>query len=50
MTGPVVLESNNDKGGHFAAWERPDAIVRDLQDMFGKKGQCYMIVPERSGY
>jgi pimeloyl-ACP methyl ester carboxylesterase len=48
--GPVVHESFNDKGGHFAAWERPDVIVNDLQTMFGKSGQCYMIVPGRSGH
>jgi hypothetical protein len=48
--GPVVHESVNDKGGHFAAWERPDVIVDDLQQMFGKGGQCYKIVPGKSGY
>lgn len=48
--GPVVYESENDKGGHFAAWERPDVIVDDLQKMFGKGGRCYKIVPDKSGY
>ncbi|OAK98900.1 alpha/beta-hydrolase [Phaeosphaeriaceae sp. SRC1lsM3a] len=48
--GPVVHESENDKGGHFAAWERPDVIVDDLQKMFGKGGRCYKIVPSKSGY
>ncbi|KAH7414409.1 Alpha/Beta hydrolase protein [Phaeosphaeria sp. MPI-PUGE-AT-0046c] len=48
--GPVVHESENDKGGHFAAWERPDVIVDDLQKMFGKGGRCYKIVPDKSGY
>ncbi|KAF2993607.1 hypothetical protein E8E13_001566 [Curvularia kusanoi] len=48
--GPVVLESTHDKGGHFAAWERPDAIVKDLRDMFGKGGRCYKLIPGRSGY
>ncbi|KAF1915242.1 Alpha/Beta hydrolase protein [Ampelomyces quisqualis] len=48
--GPVVYESENDKGGHFAAWERPDVIAGDLQKMFGKKGECYKIVPGKSGY
>jgi hypothetical protein len=38
------------QGGHFAAWERPDVIVNDLQAMFGKSGQCYKIVPGKSGY
>jgi hypothetical protein len=45
-----VLESTHDKGGHFAAWERPDAIAKDLQDMLGKEGRCYKIVPGRSGF
>ncbi|KAF2189680.1 alpha/beta-hydrolase [Zopfia rhizophila CBS 207.26] len=34
--GPVVYESENKKGGHFAAWEHPDVIAGDLQRMFGK--------------
>lgn len=33
--GPIVYESEYEKGGHFAAWERPDAIVKDLRAMFG---------------
>ena len=28
-SGEVMLESTHDKGGHFAAWERPDAIAKD---------------------
>jgi hypothetical protein len=48
--GPLVYESVNDKGGHFAAHERPDVIVADLQKMFGKSGPCYKIVPGKSGY
>jgi len=48
--GPVVFESEHDKGGHFAATERPDAIADDLQKMFGKGGPAYDIVPRRSGY
>ena len=34
--GPVVFESEYETGGHFAAWERPDAIVQDLRAMFAK--------------
>ncbi|KAI4625121.1 uncharacterized protein J4E87_004967 [Alternaria ethzedia] len=48
--GPLVHESVHDKGGHFAAHERPDVIVADLQKMFGKDGPCYGIVPGKSGY
>ena len=48
--GPVVHESASERGGHFAAWERPDVISRDLQDMFGKKGPLYEVVPGKNGY
>lgn len=48
--GTLVYESTSDKGGHFAAWERPDVIATDLQNMFGKSGDCYKIVPGKSGY
>ncbi|KAK7193571.1 hypothetical protein DPSP01_000125 [Paraphaeosphaeria sporulosa] len=48
--GNVVHESVNERGGHFAAWERPDVISKDLRDMFGKKGPLYNVVPGKSGY
>ena len=48
--GPVVYESDNDKGGHFAAWERPDAIEHDLKKMFGKGGPCYGVIEGKTGY
>lgn len=48
--GPVVYESEHDKGGHFAAWERPEVIVEDLRKMFGKGGPCYGIVEGSKGY
>ncbi|KAH7140408.1 Alpha/Beta hydrolase protein [Dactylonectria estremocensis] len=32
--GPIVFENEHQNGGHFAAWERPDAIVEDLRTMF----------------
>ena len=50
VLGPLVYESVHDKGGHFAAHERPDVIVTDLQSMFGKGGPCFSIVPGKSGY
>ena len=34
--GPLVLESLYEKGGHFAAYERPDAIIGDLREMFAE--------------
>lgn len=32
--GPIVQENDYEGGGHFAAWEKPDAIVNDLRLMF----------------
>lgn len=40
---PIVFESLHETGGHFAAWERADAIISDLQKMFGKDGGAYNI-------
>jgi hypothetical protein len=48
--GPVVFESEHDRGGHFAAWECPDAIVGDLRSMFGRTGGAYGCVSGRNGY
>jgi hypothetical protein len=39
--GPLVFESEYDTGGHFAAWERPDAIVKDLRSMFDETRSAY---------
>ena len=30
----VVHWGEMDKGGHFAAWEQPDAFVRELRTAF----------------
>jgi hypothetical protein len=48
--GPLVLASEYDQGGHFAAWERPDAIVKDLKEMFGRQGGAYAVVHGRTGF
>ena len=48
--GPVVLQSEHEKGGHFAAWENPEALVSDLRAMFGKNGGAYGVVKGHSGY
>ena len=45
--GPVVFESEYERGGHFAAWERPDAIAGDLKRMFGKGGGAEGVVGGR---
>ncbi|EAQ85536.1 hypothetical protein CHGG_09550 [Chaetomium globosum CBS 148.51] len=36
--GPVVFEKLHTEGGHFAAWEKPEALVGDLREMFGRNG------------
>lgn len=48
--GPVVYESFHDSGGHFAAWEKPEVIARDLKKMFGRKGGAYGVVKGKDGY
>jgi hypothetical protein len=46
----LVFESDHEGGGHFAAHERPEELVRDLRRMFGKGGPCYGVVPGKTGY
>lgn len=48
--GPVVYQSEHESGGHFAAWEKPEAIVSDLHKMFGKRGGAYGVVKGKAGY
>lgn len=48
--GPIVFEKEHSSGGHFAAWEQPDALVQDLRTMFGKGSGVYHCVNGRSGY
>ncbi|KAJ5676100.1 hypothetical protein N7462_008997 [Penicillium macrosclerotiorum] len=48
--GPLISESTNNSGGHFAAWEVPEVIIRDLQGIFGKGGPCFGVVSGRNGY
>lgn len=38
--GPVVCKKRFDKGGHFAAWEKPEDLVGCLEEMFSKGGPC----------
>ncbi len=42
--------SDADDVRHFAAYERPDAIARDLKSMFGKDGGAYGVVNGHDGY
>ncbi|PWI66482.1 hypothetical protein PCL_04895 [Purpureocillium lilacinum] len=36
--GPLVFGRMHERGGHFAAHERPETLVADLREMFGRKG------------
>ena len=48
--GPVCQQKEHPKGGHFAAWEVPEAIATDLQSMFKKDGPCYGLIVGKDGY
>ncbi|KAK7053623.1 alpha beta-hydrolase [Favolaschia claudopus] len=51
MMGNVVFDSEvHDAGGHFPAYEQPEALAGDLRQMFGKGGPAYGVVPGKSGY
>ncbi|KAG6812500.1 hypothetical protein H0H92_002499 [Tricholoma furcatifolium] len=40
----LVFESEHDAGGHFAAFEEPEALVADLRAMFGKNGPAFGVI------
>ncbi|KAJ3562246.1 hypothetical protein NPX13_g8635 [Xylaria arbuscula] len=48
--GNIVFERDHKDGGHFAAWERPEELVQDLRDMFGKGGGAFGCVKGATGY
>lgn len=48
--GEVVFEKEHKDGGHFAAHERPEKLVGDLREMFGKGGGAEGVVEGRSGF
>ncbi|KAF8257161.1 Alpha/Beta hydrolase protein [Lactarius quietus] len=48
--GKIVFESEHEVGGHFAAYEQPEALVGDLRKMFGKSGPAAGVVRGCSGY
>ena len=49
-TPNLVFESEHDSGGHFAAHEKPEALVNDLRNMFGKSGPVFGVVKGKNGY
>ena len=46
----MVFESQHPDGGHFAAHERPEALVDDLNRMFGQGGGAFGAVKGKEGY
>ncbi|KAI9435081.1 Alpha/Beta hydrolase protein [Lactarius indigo] len=46
----VVFESEHKVGGHFAAYEQPEALVGDLRKMFGRSGPAAGVVAGCNGY
>ncbi|KAL5590198.1 hypothetical protein FOBRF1_013755 [Fusarium oxysporum] len=48
--GPVVFQEEHERGGHFAAWEQPGAIVGDLRLMFGDSDIGRKAVAVRSDF
>ena len=48
--GQVVFESEHEHGGHFAAWEQPEAVVQDLRRMFGRGGGAEGVIDGADGY
>ena len=48
--GPVVHHSVFDRGGHFAATERPEELAADVIKMYGKGGGAFGAVKGKNGY
>lgn len=45
--GPLVYENENESGGDFIAWERPEATVKDLHEMLGR-GQLHTVLVKKN--
>ncbi|KAL0580616.1 hypothetical protein V5O48_001346 [Marasmius crinis-equi] len=50
QVGNLVFEAEHSSGGHFAAYEKPKALVGDLRKMLGKGGPAYGVVEGQKGY
>lgn len=48
--GEVVFEVENEKGGHFYAHEKPELLVRDVRNMFGRGGGAFGVIAGKNGY
>lgn len=45
-----MFTADHESGGHFAAYEKPEALVGDLRKMFGKGGGAFGAVKGKTGY
>ncbi|CAL1713467.1 unnamed protein product [Somion occarium] len=50
LLGNLVFKSTPDRGGHFAAHEKPELLSRDIRAMFGSGGPAFGVVPGKDGY
>ncbi|THV02305.1 alpha/beta-hydrolase [Dendrothele bispora CBS 962.96] len=50
FAGDHTLVGTNKGGGHFAAYERPEALVEDLRNMFGRGGPAFGVTSKKGGY
>ncbi|KAJ7613427.1 Alpha/Beta hydrolase protein [Roridomyces roridus] len=46
----IVFDREHERGGHFAAYERPVDVCGDLREMFGRGGPAFGVVKGRDGY
>jgi hypothetical protein len=50
ILGDVVFEKTYGSGGHFIAYKKPEHLIADLREMFGRGGGAEEVVEECSGY
>jgi hypothetical protein len=48
--GNVVFDADHERGGHFAAYEKPEDLAGDLRKMFGRGGPALGVVSGKDGY
>lgn len=48
--GDIVFERTHNGGGHFFAYERPENLIADVRDMFGKGGGAAGVIEQLDGY
>ena len=48
--GPIIFEREHPNGGHFAAFEQPEALAEDVRTMFGRGGGAFDVVEGLNGY